>query len=48
MSTPTRSRGFTGIVSLLFAALTGLYLTIGGAWLLALGGSAAIDSAPCR
>jgi quinoprotein glucose dehydrogenase len=40
MSTQTRPLGFTGIVSLLFTALTGLYLLIGGAWLLSLGGSA--------
>jgi len=31
--------GWVGVVSLLFAALTGLYLLAGGAWLLALGGS---------
>jgi quinoprotein glucose dehydrogenase len=40
MSTQARPPGFFGIVSLLFTALTGLYLLAGGAWLLALGGSA--------
>lgn len=34
------SLGFVDIVSLLFTALTGLYLLIGGIWLLSLGGSA--------
>jgi quinoprotein glucose dehydrogenase len=34
------SLGFVDIVSLLFTALTGLYLLIGGVWLLSLGGSA--------
>lgn len=38
--TNLRPRGFIGIASLIFAALSGLYLLIGGAWLLALGGSA--------
>ena len=40
MSRQTGSLGFTGVVSLIFTALTGLYLLIGGAWLLSLGGSA--------
>jgi len=40
MSRQSGSPGFIDIVSLLFAALTGLYLLAGGAWLLALGGSA--------
>ncbi|HAV35596.1 MAG TPA: membrane-bound PQQ-dependent dehydrogenase, glucose/quinate/shikimate family [Massilia sp.] len=40
MATQSSSRGFLDILSLLFTALTGLYLLIGGAWLLALGGSA--------
>jgi quinoprotein glucose dehydrogenase len=40
MSRQTGSLGFTGVVSLLFTVLTGLYLLIGGAWLLSLGGSA--------
>lgn len=35
-----RPLGFTGGVSLLFTVLTGLYMLIGGAWLLSLGGSA--------
>jgi len=39
MSRETDSMGWVGVVSLLFAALTGLYLLAGGAWLLALGGS---------
>jgi quinoprotein glucose dehydrogenase len=39
MSRETESMGWVGVVSLLFAALTGLYLLAGGAWLLALGGS---------
>ena len=39
MSRETDSMGWGGVVSLLFAALTGLYLLAGGAWLLALGGS---------
>jgi quinoprotein glucose dehydrogenase len=39
MAEQARSPGFVGIVSLLFTTLTGLYLLIGGAWLLALGGS---------
>jgi len=39
MSKPAGPLGFVGIVSLLFSALTGLYLLIGGIWLLALGGS---------
>lgn len=40
MATQSSSRGFLDILSLLFTALTGLYLLIGGAWLLSLGGSA--------
>jgi quinoprotein glucose dehydrogenase len=36
----TGAQGVVGIVNLLFTGLTGLYLLIGGAWLLALGGSA--------
>jgi quinoprotein glucose dehydrogenase len=40
MSRQSGSPGFTDIVSLLFTVLTGLYLLAGGAWLLALGGSA--------
>jgi quinoprotein glucose dehydrogenase len=40
MSKQSGSPGFTDIVSLLFTALTGLYLLTGGAWLLSLGGSA--------
>jgi quinoprotein glucose dehydrogenase len=40
MSRQSGSPGFIDIVSLLFTALTGLYLLVGGAWLLALGGSA--------
>jgi quinoprotein glucose dehydrogenase len=40
MSTQSGSPGFIDIVSLLFSALTGLYLLVGGAWLLSLGGSA--------
>ncbi len=39
MSRETDSIGWVGVVSLLFAALTGLYLLAGGAWLLALDGS---------
>lgn len=39
MSRETDSMGWIGVVSLLFAALTRLYLLGGGAWLLALGGS---------
>jgi len=38
--TQSSSRGFLDILSLLFTALTGLYLLVGGAWLLSLGGSA--------
>jgi quinoprotein glucose dehydrogenase len=40
MSRQSGSPGFIDIVSLLFTAFTGLYLLVGGAWLLALGGSA--------
>lgn len=40
MSTETGWMGWVGVVSLSFTALTGLYLLIGGLWLLALGGSA--------
>jgi quinoprotein glucose dehydrogenase len=40
MAKEQRSLGFIDIVSLLFTTLTGLYLLIGGIWLLSLGGSA--------
>jgi quinoprotein glucose dehydrogenase len=40
MSRQTGSLGFVGTVNLLFTGLSGLYLLLGGAWLLALGGSA--------
>ncbi|MDN4053364.1 glucose/quinate/shikimate family membrane-bound PQQ-dependent dehydrogenase [Massilia sp. YIM B02763] len=40
MSTPSTSQGLVRIVNLLFTALTGLYLLAGGAWLVAIGGSA--------
>lgn len=40
MDKQTRPLGFIDIVTLLFTMLTGLYLLLGGAWLLALGGSA--------
>ncbi|MGX6999693.1 glucose/quinate/shikimate family membrane-bound PQQ-dependent dehydrogenase [Caballeronia sp. KNU42] len=40
MSRQSASPGFIGVITLLFTALTGLYLLIGGAWLLSLGGSA--------
>lgn len=40
MSTQAKSQGAIGIISLLFTVLTGLYLLAGGAWLLAIGGSA--------
>jgi quinoprotein glucose dehydrogenase len=40
MSRQTRSPGVTGVISLVFTTLTGLYLLAGGAWLLSLGGSA--------
>lgn len=40
MSTPSTSQGLIGTVNLLFTALTGAYLLAGGAWLVALGGSA--------
>ncbi len=40
MSRQSTSPGFIGVITLLFTALTALYLLIGGAWLLSLGGSA--------
>lgn len=40
MSTQARSPGLIGVISLLFTALTALFLLIGGAWLVSLGGSA--------
>jgi len=40
MSRQSTSQGFIGVITLLFIALTALYLLIGGAWLLSLGGSA--------
>jgi quinoprotein glucose dehydrogenase len=40
MSRQSASPGFIAVVTLLFTALTALYLLIGGAWLLSLGGSA--------
>lgn len=39
MSRQSRSRGFIAVITLVFIALTALYLLIGGAWLLSLGGS---------
>lgn len=39
MSARTSSLGFIGTISLLITGLTALYLLIGGAWLLSLGGS---------
>jgi len=40
MSGQSTSPGFIGVITLLFTVLTALYLLIGGAWLLSLGGSA--------
>jgi quinoprotein glucose dehydrogenase len=40
MTSQSNSRGVIGVITLLFTALTALYLLIGGAWLLAVGGSA--------
>ncbi|CAG4926011.1 glucose/quinate/shikimate family membrane-bound PQQ-dependent dehydrogenase [Paraburkholderia saeva] len=40
MTRQSNSPGAIGVVTLLFTVLTALYLLIGGAWLLALGGSA--------
>ncbi|SAK50391.1 glucose/quinate/shikimate family membrane-bound PQQ-dependent dehydrogenase [Caballeronia ptereochthonis] len=40
MSRQSTSLGFIGVITLLFTALTALYLLVGGAWLLSLGGSA--------
>jgi quinoprotein glucose dehydrogenase len=40
MSAQTRSLGVAGFIILLLTALTALYLLIGGAWLVAVGGSA--------
>ncbi|ABE31449.1 quinoprotein glucose dehydrogenase [Paraburkholderia xenovorans LB400] len=40
MSRQSASPGFIAVITLLFTALTALYLLIGGAWLLSLGGSA--------
>jgi quinoprotein glucose dehydrogenase len=40
MTSQSNSRGVIGVITLLFTVLTALYLLIGGAWLLAVGGSA--------
>jgi quinoprotein glucose dehydrogenase len=40
MTSQSSSRGVIGVITLLFTVLTALYLLIGGAWLLAAGGSA--------
>jgi quinoprotein glucose dehydrogenase len=40
MTSQSKSQGAIGVVTLLFTVLTALYLLIGGAWLLAIGGSA--------
>ncbi|ACD16092.1 glucose/quinate/shikimate family membrane-bound PQQ-dependent dehydrogenase [Paraburkholderia phytofirmans] len=40
MTSQSNSRGVIGVVTLLFTVLTALYLLIGGAWLLSVGGSA--------
>jgi quinoprotein glucose dehydrogenase len=40
MTSQSNSRGVIGIITLLFTVLTALYLLIGGAWLLSVGGSA--------
>ena len=39
MGRQSKALGVIGVISLLFALLTALYLAIGGAWLLSLGGS---------
>ena len=39
MPRQSTSAGFIGVITLLFTALTALYLLIGGVWLLSLGGS---------
>ncbi|WP_322102597.1 glucose/quinate/shikimate family membrane-bound PQQ-dependent dehydrogenase [Paraburkholderia sp. J41] len=39
MTTSSKSLGAVGVISLVFAVLTALYLLIGGAWLISLGGS---------
>ncbi|MFM0394125.1 glucose/quinate/shikimate family membrane-bound PQQ-dependent dehydrogenase [Paraburkholderia phytofirmans] len=40
MTSQSNSRGVIGVITLLFTVLTALYLLIGGAWLLSVGGSA--------
>jgi quinoprotein glucose dehydrogenase len=40
MTSQSNSRGVIAIITLFFTVLTALYLLIGGAWLLAVGGSA--------
>jgi quinoprotein glucose dehydrogenase len=40
MTNQSKSPGVIGVITLLFTVLTALYLLIGGAWLLAIGGSA--------
>ncbi|MFM0500728.1 glucose/quinate/shikimate family membrane-bound PQQ-dependent dehydrogenase [Paraburkholderia caffeinilytica] len=40
MTSQSNLRGVIGVITLLFTVLTALYLLIGGAWLLAVGGSA--------
>jgi quinoprotein glucose dehydrogenase len=40
MTSQSNSRGVIGVITLLFTVLTALYLLIGGAWLLTVGGSA--------
>jgi quinoprotein glucose dehydrogenase len=40
MTSQSKSPGVIGVITLLFTVLTALYLLIGGAWLLAIGGSA--------
>lgn len=40
MTSQSNSRGVIGVITLLFTVLTALYLLIGGAWLLTMGGSA--------
>ncbi|WP_120296493.1 glucose/quinate/shikimate family membrane-bound PQQ-dependent dehydrogenase [Paraburkholderia sp. BL23I1N1] len=40
MASQSNSRGVIGVITLLFTVLTALYLLIGGAWLLTVGGSA--------
>src|ERR1700744_182398 len=39
MTNQSKSPGVIGVITLLFTVLTALYLLIGGAWLLAIGGS---------